>query len=221
MLWARPTPLSSMPPCHTGTSCRAARSWTASEGPCPPSRPGLMLMIRHALERHRVLSGAERVDRLVQADGRRQPALQRRVVAEVVVVQRLLDHHQVEAIERGQVIGIRQRVSGIGVHHQRHVAARLADAGDRGDVPARPDLDLDSPIAGRPFDLHPLDELVERILDPDRHAGLDRAGACRPARRPAAVPARCANRSHAAISTRRLGHVMTADRASAPNISRG
>src|SRR4029450_7754599 len=41
-------------------------------------------------------------------------------------------------------------------------------------VPPRFDFDLDAPVAGRPLDLHALDELIERILNPYRNTGLDR-----------------------------------------------
>jgi hypothetical protein len=47
-LYARPIPLSNIPPHHTGTTGAAAahRSWIASDSVNPPTRPGLMLMIR-------------------------------------------------------------------------------------------------------------------------------------------------------------------------------
>ena len=71
-----------------------------------------------------------------------------RVVADVVVLERLLDHHQVEPIERGEVRGVAERVGGVGVDHQRNGAEPRADRLDRGDVPAGLDLDLDAAVAG-------------------------------------------------------------------------
>ena len=104
MLWARPMPLSSMPPCQTGMPCAAQRSWTRMDSPWPPTRPGLMLMMRQAWSA--IASSAART---VWIDSSRQigvvmPPLQRRVIADVVVLERLLDHHQIEAIEPGEVM---------------------------------------------------------------------------------------------------------------------
>ena len=78
-----------------------------------------MLMIRHAPSA--IASSAARTEWI---DSSRQigvvsRALQRRVVADVVVLERLLDHHQAESIERRQVPGVGERVRGVRVHHQR------------------------------------------------------------------------------------------------------
>src|SRR5438270_728656 len=51
MLAARPMPDSSMPPCHTGMPHDAHRSCSRIDSPKPPTRPGLMLMMRQAPER--------------------------------------------------------------------------------------------------------------------------------------------------------------------------
>ena len=48
MLAARPMPDSSMPPCHTGMPCAAHRSCSRIDSAKPPTRPGLMLMMRQA-----------------------------------------------------------------------------------------------------------------------------------------------------------------------------
>ena len=97
--------------------------------------------------RDRVARNADRVDRLVEADGRADPPLQLDVVAHVVVIERLLDHHQVVTIELGQMIGIGQRVRGVGVDHQRDVAELAAHHFDGHEIPAGLDLDLDALIA--------------------------------------------------------------------------
>ena len=52
--------------------------------------------------------------------------LQLGVVDDVVVGQRLLDHHQVEIVQLAQVIGVGQGVGGIGVHHQLDGGKMLA-----------------------------------------------------------------------------------------------
>ena len=59
-----------------------------------------------------------------------EPPLQRRVIGDIVIVERLLDHHQLEFVEPREVIGVRERVRGIRVHHQRHRSEPLADRRD-------------------------------------------------------------------------------------------
>ena len=113
-----PMPDSSIPPCHTGTPCAAHTSWTAIDSANPPIRPGLMLTMRHAPAA--MASRATRGEsiELIETDGRLQPALELRVVANIVVIERLLDHHQVERVERCQVADVWHRVRRVGVHHQ-------------------------------------------------------------------------------------------------------
>ena len=90
------------------------------------------------------------------------------MVTQVVIVERLFDHHQPEPIERRQVGGVVDGVGGVGVHHEGNIAAGLADTGHRVHVPARLDLDFDPAVAGVALDPDALDELVERVLDTDR-----------------------------------------------------
>ena len=71
------------------------------------------------------------------------------------------------------MIGVVQRVRGVGVDHQRHVAEPRADALHRGEIPAGLDLDLDALIAGRQLARDFLLELIERVLDADGNAGRD------------------------------------------------
>ena len=169
-LWARPMPLSSMPPCHTGTPAAAQRSCTAIDSAWPPSRPGLMLTMRQAPERDRRGGVGAGVDRLVEADRRAQRALQRRVIDQVVLGERLLDHQQVEGVERGERGRVRQPVGGVGVDHQRQRRPAFADAGDDLGVPARLDLDLHALVAGLALDGDAIEQRLDRRLDADRHA---------------------------------------------------
>ena len=62
-----------------------------------------MLMIRQAPASSASRPARTAVDRFVEADRRSQPTLQLCVIADIVVVQRLLDHHQLEGIELGEV----------------------------------------------------------------------------------------------------------------------
>ena len=61
----------------------------------------------------------------------RRSALQPRVIANVVVVEWLLDHHEIEPVELGEPRRVLERVGGVGVDHERDVAEPLADALDR------------------------------------------------------------------------------------------
>ena len=58
-----------------------------------------MLMIWQAPIGNRVARDAHGVDRFVEADRRRDRALQLHVIDHVVVVERLLDHHQIVGVE--------------------------------------------------------------------------------------------------------------------------
>src|SRR5260370_15293292 len=58
------------------------------------------------LEPDRLLRMVHRADAFVQADGRVELGLERRLVDDFVVRQRLLDHHKVQLVESLQPIGI-------------------------------------------------------------------------------------------------------------------
>ena len=77
--------------------------------------------------------------------------LQRGVIDDVVVRQRLLDHHQVEVVELLQMVGVGQRVGGVGVGHQLDGGKALAHLADHVHVPAGLDLHLDALVAGGEF----------------------------------------------------------------------
>ena len=134
----------------------------------------------------------------------RQLPLQRRVIDDVVVVERLLDHHQVEGVEPGQVGGVAEAVGGVGVHHQRDVAEARADGRRRLDVPARLHLDLDAPVAVGQFGADALDQL--RRGCPGCRSTRPAAIAVRvpPSSADSGTPACRAARSHAAISSAAL-----------------
>ena len=73
-----------------------------------------------------LLGMMRRANAFVQADGRLQLRLQLGVIDDVVVAERLLDHHQVELVELFQPRRIGQRVGGVGVGHQLDVGKALA-----------------------------------------------------------------------------------------------
>jgi len=70
----------------------------------------------------------------VQADGRLQARLQLGVVDDVVVRERLLDHHQVKIVQPAQMVGVGERVSGVGVRHQFDKRKTFAHAPHHVDV---------------------------------------------------------------------------------------
>ena len=72
--------------------------------------------------RDRVARDAHGVNRLVEADRRRDALLQRRMIHHIVVIERLLDQQQVERIEPRQQRRVVERVGGVGVDLQRNVA---------------------------------------------------------------------------------------------------
>ena len=129
-----------------------------------------MLTIPQAFMRDRLLRMMRRTDALIEADRRLQLRLQRGVVDDVVVRQRLLDHHQVEIVELLQSRRIVQRVGGIRVRHQPDRGETLANAPDHVNIPARFDLHLDALISGGQFALDLLDQLLHRVLNSDRYA---------------------------------------------------
>ena len=99
------------------------------------------------------------------------------MIEQVVVLERLLDHHQIELVERRQVRRVRQRVGGVGVDHQGDRAEPLAQARDGLDVPPRLDLDLDALVSVGALGRDAILELLERVLDANRHAGRHRPAA--------------------------------------------
>ena len=143
-LCARPTPLSSIPPHHTGIRVSVAEVVDSFDTANPPTRPGLMLMIRPAPSV--IMSSARSTlsDRLVETERRRQATLQLGMPQEIVAAQRLLDHDEIERVELLQVTGVGQRVGGVRVGHQMHRWTELAPHRTHViDIGARLNLHLD------------------------------------------------------------------------------
>ena len=109
-----------------------------------------------------------------------QLGLQHGVIDDVVVIQRLLDHHQVKIVQLAQVLGVGQGVRGVGVHHQLDGGEAFAHAADHVHVPAGLDLHLDALIARGQFHFDLFEQLLHRILYADGDAAGNlaaRAGA--------------------------------------------
>ena len=104
-------------------SSRGSRATTAN----PPTRPGLMLMIRPLPTCHHVLRPVERGDRLVEADRRLQPRCSS--------AWRTMSSHargcsiiiRSEVVQRDERVDVVERVGVVGIGHQRRTRAqRLA-----------------------------------------------------------------------------------------------
>ena len=121
----------------------------------PADPPLLEVEDAAGAERDRRRGVVEVVDRLVEAERGREPPLQDRVLVDVAVGQRLLDHGQAELVELRQVVGVRQGVVAVGVDHERQLREALADGAHPVDVLAALDLHLDPVVAGG-------DRLVDR-----------------------------------------------------------
>src|SRR5258708_27024605 len=121
----------------------------------------------HADGLFRVMHGA---NAFVEADGGLKLRLERRVIEDIVMRQGLLDHHQVEFVQALQVIGVGQRVGGVGIGHQPDVGERGAHFTYDIDIPARLDLDFDALIAGVELRFDFLQELRDAVLNADRDA---------------------------------------------------
>src|SRR5579859_5338471 len=92
--------------------------------------------------------GAGVHDRFVEADRSAQFFLQTRVVVDVVVPKRLLDHQQIELIEEPEVLDLIEGVGGVRVATEGDVGPARADAFENVDVPAGLDFDFDATVAG-------------------------------------------------------------------------
>ena len=114
-------------------------------------------------------------DGLVQANGGSQFALQPGVVVDVVIPQRLLDHQELEAIKFAQVFDFIEGVGGVGIAAQHNIGPARADPFQHVHVPARLYFDLDAAVSGGEFGLDLVQQLLDRILDPDGDAALDLA----------------------------------------------
>src|ERR1035441_9158721 len=112
-------------------------------------------------------------DRFVEADRGAQFLLQARVVVDVVVPQRLLNHQQVELVELAQVLDLVERVSGISVAAQGDLGPARADPLQHVHVPARLDFDFDAAVASRQLDLDFFQKLLDRILNAYRNTAGD------------------------------------------------
>ena len=106
--------------------------------------------------------GAARVDdRLVQANRSTQLLLQPRVIVDVVVPQRLLNHQKIELIELSQVFHLIQRVGGICVAAEDDFRPARAYPFEYVHVPTGLDFDLNATVPRGQFVL----DFFQQLLD--------------------------------------------------------
>jgi hypothetical protein len=112
------------------------------------------------------------VDALIEADGGSYLSLELPVIHDVVVRQGLFDHYQVEVIQPFEHLQVFQSIGGICIGHRGHIRERATHSRQRLYVVARPDFDLQAPIAliHEAFGLP--EKFIYRILNADAHAGF-------------------------------------------------
>ena len=133
------------PPAPHGTPSSDATSCTRLASRSPPTRPCLMFTIRHA--RARSPPGRP------QPSGSTRPTdigpdlpLELRVLPQILVMQRLLDHQQPERIEPPEDCDVCEPIGGVRVHREQDLGVRLPNRADAFDVGARLDLELDAAV---------------------------------------------------------------------------
>src|SRR5258705_8406985 len=116
-----------------------------------------------------VLRALEAGDGFVEADGRRQAPLQRRMPYEIVPGERLLDHQEPELVELHEAIAVVERVGIVRVRHERRGRTeRLPSRPDVVDIRAGLDLDLHLVIGLRQRLACFRDQRLGRGLDAER-----------------------------------------------------
>ena len=95
------------------------------------------------------------------------------MVEDIVMRERLLEHHQIEFVQALEHIDVGERVGRIRVAHQPDIAEFFAHALDHIVIPVGRDLDLDALIAGVELGANLFQKLLDRILNADRDAAFD------------------------------------------------
>ena len=120
-LAARPIPVSSIPPHHTGHAAVAAQVVDAPSRQVAADPAGLDVDDLGGAQLDGVGGDGQRDDRLVEAHRRADRPGQLGVAEQVVLGERLLDEQEVELVEPGQVLDVLAGVRGVGIDLQRHV----------------------------------------------------------------------------------------------------
>src|SRR5690349_4648162 len=161
------------------------------------------------------------VDGFIQADRRLQLALELHVVHHVVPTERLLNHHQTEAVQQFEMLDVGESIRRVRVSHQLDVWKLTANQIQDLDVPAGPDLHLNALVSSHDLSADFFQQFFRRVLDAYGYAAGDllscsaeQHGQRNPFPLRLNIPQR--------IFERRLGHVVAADGAKLlGEISRG
>ena len=113
-------------------------------------------------------------NRLIETDRGRQSSLQHSVPQQVVRLERLLQHCEIECVQLRQAIGFRGAVRPVGVCGEWYVTT---DGGahrlELGAIPSRSDLHLDATIAGAYCLVRELRQARRRALQAKRDPSRD------------------------------------------------
>src|SRR5579864_2914398 len=112
-------------------------------------------------------------NRFVEANRGFQLALQLRMLKDVVIPERLLDHEQLEFVEFAKVAKIAGGVRGIRVAAQEDVRPALADLREYLQVPSRFYFYFDSLIASFELSCNFLEQLLVRVLNSNGNSAVD------------------------------------------------
>src|SRR5881396_960851 len=166
----------------------------------PADPPGLDVHDPRCADRDRLARVLAGVDRLVETDGRLDLALERRVVDEIVVRERLLDHHRARRIDALEKRSVAERVGRVRVEHEGKIGEgpprRLRDL----NLEARLDLELDTLVPALELAADSVHERFDRWLYANATPHRIRSRVP-PSSTESGFPARFAKRSQTAIST--------------------
>src|SRR2546430_3303718 len=139
----------------------------------PADPPGLDVHGPGCADRDRLSRVLAGVDRLVEADGRRDLALERRVVDEIVVRERLLDHHRTYRIDPLEKLDVAERIRRVRIEHEGQIGESLAGRLRDLDLEARLDLELHALVSTLELAADRVHERFDRWLDADGDAAED------------------------------------------------
>src|SRR2546427_10598495 len=176
----------------------------------PPDPAGLDIHDARRTDRDRLPRVLAGVDRFVEADRRLDLALERRVVDEVIVRERLLDHHRPRRIDAFEKLDVAERVRRVRVEHEGQIGEGLAGRLRDLDREARLDLELHALVSAFELAADRVHQRFDRWLDTDGDTAQD------PIARPAEE---CGERLSLALGEEvpdghldgRLRHAMLAD----------
>ena len=105
------------------------------------------------------------INAFIEADRGVQPGLQCGVSVDIIPIQRLLHHEQIEIVESPQPFSVARGVGGVRIDGQLNVRKRSSHCRDKLDVLAGLDLQLDALVAAPQFFLHGLNQQLRVLAD--------------------------------------------------------